>query len=38
MREINKQELHSIFQGIANKNEKEFNQFYEKYQLLVYRQ
>ncbi|MCI9246120.1 MAG: sigma-70 family RNA polymerase sigma factor [Clostridia bacterium] len=37
MREINKQELHSIFQGIANKNEKEFNQFYEKYHLLVYR-
>lgn len=36
MREINKQELHSIFQGIANKNEKEFNQFYEKYHLLVY--
>ena len=37
MREINKQELHSIFQGIANKSEKEFNQFYEKYHLLVYR-
>jgi len=37
MREINKQELHSIFQGIANKDEKEFNQFYEKYHLLVYR-
>ena len=37
MRETNKQELHSIFQGIANKNEKEFNQFYEKYHLLVYR-
>ncbi len=37
MRKINKQELHSIFQGIANINEKEFNQFYEKYHLLVYR-
>ena len=37
MSEINKQELHSMFQQIANKNEEEFNQFYEKYHILVYR-
>ncbi|MCI9039537.1 MAG: sigma-70 family RNA polymerase sigma factor [Clostridia bacterium] len=37
MKEINKQELHSFFQDIANKNEEKFNQFYEKYHILVYR-
>ena len=37
MSEINKQELHSMFQQIANKNEEEFNQFYQKYYILVYR-
>lgn len=32
-----KQELHNFFQGIANKNEAEFNQFHEKYHMLIYR-
>ena len=29
-------ELHFIFEGIANKDEKEFNKLYEKYKSLVY--
>ncbi len=36
MKSINKQELHNIFKGIANKEEKEFNKLYEKYNKLVY--
>lgn len=32
-----KQELHNFFQGIANKDEVEFNQFHEKYHMLIYR-
>lgn len=36
MKDINKQELHNIFKGIANKEEKEFNKLYEKYNKLVY--
>ncbi|MCI8362418.1 MAG: sigma-70 family RNA polymerase sigma factor [Clostridia bacterium] len=37
MKSINKQELHNIFKGIANKEENEFNKLYEKYNKLVYR-
>lgn len=37
MKEINQQELHSLFQDITNKNEAEFNQLYEKYHILIYR-
>lgn len=37
MKEINQQELHSLFQNITNKNEAEFNQFHEKYHMLIYR-
>jgi RNA polymerase sigma-70 factor (ECF subfamily) len=33
---INKEELHSIFKEIANKNELEFNKLYDKYKNLVY--
>ena len=36
MSNINKKELHEIFQGIYNKNEEKFNLFYEKYNNLVY--
>lgn len=36
MKSINKQELHNIFKGIANKEENEFNKLYEKYNKLVY--
>ena len=36
MSNINKKELHDIFQGIYNKNEEKFNLFYEKYNKLVY--
>lgn len=36
MKSINKQELHDIFKGIANKEEKEFSKLYEKYSELVY--
>lgn len=36
MKSINKQELHNIFKGIANKEEKEFNKLYKKYNKLVY--
>lgn len=36
MREINKEELHSIFVGIKSGNEIEFNKLYEKYKALVY--
>lgn len=36
MKSINKQELHNIFKGIANKEEKEFNKLYERYNKLVY--
>lgn len=32
-----KQELHNFFQEIAPKNEEEFNEFYTKYHLLIYR-
>lgn len=37
MKEIDKQELHSFFQDIADKKEEKFNQFYEKHHRLVYR-
>jgi RNA polymerase sigma-70 factor (ECF subfamily) len=33
---INKEELHSMFKEIANKNELEFNKLYDKYKNLVY--
>lgn len=36
MKSIKKQEIHNIFKGIANKEEKEFNKLYEKYNKLVY--
>lgn len=36
MKSINKQELHNIFKGIANKEEKEFNKLYERYNKLLY--
>lgn len=36
MKSINKQELHNIFKGIAEKEENEFNKLYEKYNKLVY--
>lgn len=36
MKKINKEELHSIFVGIKNNNELEFNKLYEKYKPLVY--
>lgn len=36
MKSINKQELHNIFKGIAEKEENEFNKLYEKYSKLVY--
>lgn len=36
MKSINKQELHDIFRGIAEKEEKEFNKLYERYNKLVY--
>lgn len=36
MKSINKQELHNIFKGIAEKEEKEFNKLYERYNKLVY--
>lgn len=36
MKSINKQELHNIFKGIANKEENEFNKLYEKYSKLIY--
>ena len=36
MKSINKQELHNIFKGIANKEENEYNKLYEKYNKLVY--
>lgn len=36
MKSINKEELHSIFNGIASKNEIDFNKLYNKYSRLVY--
>ena len=36
MKSINKQELHNLFKGIANKEENEFNKLYEKYNKLIY--
>lgn len=36
MKSINKQELHNIFKGIAEKEESNFNKLYEKYNKLVY--
>lgn len=36
MKKIDKEELHSIFVGIKNNNELEFNKLYEKYEPLVY--
>ena len=36
MKSINKQELHDIFRGIAEKEVKEFNKLYERYNKLVY--
>lgn len=36
MKSINKEELHSIFNGIASKNEIDFNKLYDKYSKLVY--
>lgn len=36
MKDINRKELHDIFKGIANKEEKEFNKLYERYNKLVY--
>ena len=33
---INKEELHSIFEGIAKNDETCFNELYEKYHWLVY--
>ena len=36
MKSINKQELHNIFKGIAEKEESNFNKLYERYNKLVY--
>lgn len=36
MKNVNKEELHYIFKGIANKEEKEFKRLYEEYRKLVY--
>lgn len=36
MKKIDKEELHGIFIGIKNGDEKEFNKLYEKYKPLVY--
>lgn len=36
MKSINKEELHSIFRGIADKKEDEFSKLYEKYYTLIY--
>lgn len=36
MKSINKKELHSIFEGIANKQEKDFNLLYKEYNKLIY--
>lgn len=36
MKKINKEELHSIFIGIKENNQLEFNKLYEKYKNLVY--
>ena len=36
MRNVNKEELHNIFEGIASNNEILFNELYEKYGNLVY--
>ncbi len=36
MKSINKEELHSLFIGIANKEEEKFNILYKKYHTLVY--
>jgi len=36
MKQINEKELHSIFEGISNKNETQFTKLYEQYHTLVY--
>lgn len=36
MQSINKEELHDIFNEIANSNENKFNELYDKYKKLVY--
>ncbi len=36
MKGVNKEELQDIFKGIANKEAKDFNRLYERYQKLVY--
>ncbi len=36
MKSINKAELHSLFEGVANKEEEKFNILYKKYHTLVY--
>lgn len=36
MQTINKEELHDIFNGVANSNETKFNELYDKYKKLVY--
>lgn len=36
MKSINKKELHSIFEGIVNKQEKDFNLLYKEYNKLIY--
>lgn len=36
MKKLDKEELHSIFIGIKDGNELEFNKLYEKYKALVY--
>lgn len=36
MKSINKAELHRIFIGLASKNELQFNEFYNKYNKLIY--
>lgn len=36
MKVINKEELHSIFQKIDNRNEEDFSKFYKAYESLIY--